>query len=111
MLKSFVGQNKNAAETYCIENDFNCSFKYIDQTSEYYDSEIGVDLITAQTPHQGTLLKEVKDIVFYINSVYIQPEPENPEIEDLIPSVPEGNVPEIENPYKDTEINDSEIFE
>lgn len=67
VLSSFVGKKKTEAEYYCNKNNFNCSFRYVDENSQYYNPNIDIDLIVSQNPHEGTLLKEVKDITFYIN--------------------------------------------
>jgi len=67
VLSSFIGKRKEDAEKYCADNNFDCSFKYVDENSQYYDPEIDTDLIVQQSPHQGSLLKDVDDIVFYIN--------------------------------------------
>ena len=65
-LKSFIKGSKAEAEEYCKSNDLNCSFTYIDENSEYYDESVDTDLIAYQSPHQGTLLKNVNSVKFYI---------------------------------------------
>jgi len=67
VLASFIGKSKTEAESYCRSNGFSCSFKYVDENSDYYDANIETDLIVAQNPHQGTLIKDVSNITFYIN--------------------------------------------
>ncbi|MBE6155622.1 MAG: LytR family transcriptional regulator [Firmicutes bacterium] len=67
VLESFIGKTKSAAEKYCIQKDINCSVKYVDKNSEYYNSDIATDLIAAQEPHQGTLMEDVSSVIFYVN--------------------------------------------
>lgn len=67
VLSNFVGKTKTEAEKYCSNNGFSCSFKYVDENSNYYNASIDADLIASQNPHQGTLLKDVNTITFYIN--------------------------------------------
>lgn len=67
VLASLIKKTKSEAETYCKQNGFNCSFKYVDENSNYYNSDIETDLIVAQNPHQGSLLQDVSSITFYIN--------------------------------------------
>lgn len=67
VLSSFIGKSKSDAESYCAENNFDCSFKYVDENSKYYNENIETDLIANQTPHHGTLLENVDTITFYIN--------------------------------------------
>ena len=67
VLESFIGNTKETAEKYCANNDFSCSFRYVDENSDYYNPDIATDLIVAQNPHQGSLLKDVDTITFYIN--------------------------------------------
>ena len=67
LLESFISRTKEEAESYCNSKGFSCSFKYVDENSDYYNSSIATDLIVAQTPHQGSLLKDVSTITFYIN--------------------------------------------
>ena len=67
VLADFVGKTKEAAEDYCSEKNLDCSFKYVDENSKYFDEEIDEDLIATQIPHGNTLMKNVDDVVFYIN--------------------------------------------
>ena len=72
VLANFVGKTKEAAEKYCEENDLDCSFKYVDENSTYFDEDIGEDLIATQLPHANTLMKNVSSITFYINGKSIK---------------------------------------
>ncbi|MBQ6840693.1 MAG: LCP family protein [Bacilli bacterium] len=67
VLKGFVSKTKAEAQKYCNDNGFECSFKYVDENSKYYDPDIESDLIVAQSPHEGELLNGIHDITFYIN--------------------------------------------
>lgn len=67
VLTNYVGKSKNEAEKYCAANDLDCSFKYVDESSQYYNSKIETDKIASQKPNGGTLLNEVDDVTFYIN--------------------------------------------
>ena len=66
VIEDFVGENKKAAEDYCQENNFSCSYKYIDENSQYYDEELGPDMIAAQDPHGGSISTDVEKITFYV---------------------------------------------
>jgi len=74
VYESFIGKSKEDAKEYCAKNDFNCSFKYIDDNSPYYDASIGIDLITYQDPVGGSLVEDVATITFYINGAIINEE-------------------------------------
>ena len=67
ILADFVGKTKAEAEKYCNEKNLECSFKYVDENSKYFDEEIDEDLIATQLPHGNTLMKNVDDVTFYIN--------------------------------------------
>ena len=67
VLADFVGKTKEDAEAYCHEKNLDCSFKYVDENSKYFDEELDEDLIATQVPHGNTLMKNVDDVVFYIN--------------------------------------------
>ena len=67
VLADFVGKTKEDAESYCNEKKLDCSFKYVDENSKYFDEELDEDLIATQVPHGNTLMKNVDDVVFYIN--------------------------------------------
>ena len=67
VLASFISSTKAQAENYCKQNGLTCSFRYVDENSEYYNPEVATDLIVAQNPHQGSLLKDVNSVTFYIN--------------------------------------------
>ena len=67
VLVDFVGKTKEDAESYCNEKGLDCSFKYVDENSKYFDEELGEDLIATQVPHGNTLMKNVDDVIFYIN--------------------------------------------
>ena len=69
ILQSYIGKSRSAAEEYCSDNNLKCTFTYIDNNSNYYDESIASDLIAAQNPHEGTLMKDVSNITFYINGV------------------------------------------
>ena len=67
VLVDFVGKTKEDAESYCNEKGLDCSFKYVDENSKYFDEELDEDLIATQVPHGNTLMKNVDDVIFYIN--------------------------------------------
>lgn len=66
-LPNFIGKSKDDARSYCNQNDINCKFTYIDGHSEFYNEEVGIDLIAHQDVNAGTLLRNINSINFYIN--------------------------------------------
>ena len=67
VLENFVGKTKADAEDYCQKKKLECSFKYVDENSTYFDEELDADLIATQIPHANTLMKNVDEVTFYIN--------------------------------------------
>ena len=65
-LASLIGKTKSEAESYCSSNKIRCNFTYIDETSQYYKSDIEKDHIAYQNPLQGTLLKNASTLNLYI---------------------------------------------
>ena len=67
VLASFIGKTKDDAKKYCEDNNIECSFTYVDDNSKFYDDELDIDLISFQSPHANTLMKNVDEVTFYIN--------------------------------------------
>ena len=66
-LPNFIGKSKDDVRSYCNQNDINCKFTYIENHSEFYNEEVGIDLIAYQDVNAGTLLRSINSINFYIN--------------------------------------------
>lgn len=67
VLTRFVNRSKAEAESYCADNNLDCSFVYVDSSSSYYNEEVDTDLIGSQNPHEGTIMDNVSSVTFYIN--------------------------------------------
>ena len=65
-IDNFVGQSRKTAEEYCLANNFTCTYKYIDESSSYYDSSLAPDMIAAQDPHAGSSSTDVEEMTFYV---------------------------------------------
>ena len=67
VFQNFIGKSKEDASVYCKNNDLECTFVYVDENSEYFNSKVDKDLIAYQNPKQNTLLREVGKVTFYLN--------------------------------------------
>ena len=81
-LASQIGKSQSAASSYCITNNISCSFEYTNSSEPY-------GVIVDQSVHEGTLMKNVSSVTFYMSnhsSSEQQPttpvEPSNPSNED-----------------------------
>ena len=72
VLANFVGKTKEDADDYCDEQGLECTFKYVDENSNYFDEDLDEDLIANQVPHANTLMKDVDSVTFYINGKSIK---------------------------------------
>ena len=66
-VPNFIGKKKSVAVDYCDENNLDCKFVYVDNTSKYYNEEVDIDTIGSQNPYQGTLFNSSSLMTFYIN--------------------------------------------
>ena len=66
-LPNFVKSSVSYTESWCSKNGISCDFKYVDESSEYYNNSIDDGLIVNQTIHDGELLSNISSITFYVN--------------------------------------------
>ncbi len=89
VLADFVGKTREEAEEYCDQINLDCSFKYVDENSNYFDEDLDEDLIATQIPHANTLMKNVDDVTFYINGKSIKKADQDDEDEDIVIDIDE----------------------
>lgn len=66
-LSSYIGQDKSSAESYCENNNYDCTFTYIDSNSQYYNENYDSDVISYQIPAANSVITSDTSITFYVN--------------------------------------------
>lgn len=60
-LANQVGYNQSIASEYCMNNNINCTFEYTNSDQPY-------GVIVNQSVHEGTLMKNVTNVTFYLSN-------------------------------------------
>lgn len=66
-LLNFTNSTVGYTQAWCSKNDLNCSFEYVDEGSQYYNSLYEDGMVVNQSVHDGALLSSISNITFYVN--------------------------------------------
>ncbi len=67
-----IGSNQSATSQYCISNNISCTFEYRDSAEPY-------GVIIDQSVHEGTLMKNVSNVTFYMSNNNLAPKNNTPQ--------------------------------
>lgn len=66
-LLNFTNSTVGYTQSWCSKNKLKCSFEYVDETSQYYNSLYEDGMVVNQSVHDGALLSSISNITFYVN--------------------------------------------
>ncbi len=66
-LLNFTNSTVGYTQSWCSKNKLNCSFEYVDESSQYYNSLYEEGMVVNQSVHDGALLSSISNITFYVN--------------------------------------------
>lgn len=66
-LLNFTNSTVGYTQSWCSKNKLNCSFEYVDENSQYYNSLYEDGMVVNQSVHDGALLSSISNITFYVN--------------------------------------------
>jgi len=73
-----IGTNQSTTSQYCINNNISCTFEYRDSIEPY-------GVIIDQSVHEGTLMKNVSSVTFYMSNNNLAPKNNTPQENTTVP--------------------------